>query len=89
MRKKPAYNAHIAKIAALPRVDRFCVFSQSLLTLIKCWNAATSAICRNVACNGGQNVWQSIVFGETGKICPSKIFWFFCLQLWKNSGKTC
>ena len=42
------YNAHIAKIAALPRVDRFCVFSLPLLALIKCWNAATSAICRNV-----------------------------------------
>ena len=43
-----ALNAHIAKIAALPRVDRFCVFSQPLLALIKCWNAATSAICQNV-----------------------------------------
>ena len=42
-------NAHIAKIAALPRVDRFCVFSQPLFALIKCWNAATSAICRNVS----------------------------------------
>jgi len=29
-------NAHIAKIAALPRVDRFCVFSPPLLALIKC-----------------------------------------------------
>ena len=48
-------NAHIAKIAALPRVDRFSVFSQPLLALIKYWNAATSAICRNVACNGGQS----------------------------------
>ena len=48
-----AYNARIAKIAAVPRVDRFCVFSQPLLALIKCWNVATSAICRIVACNGG------------------------------------
>jgi len=46
-----AYNAHIAKIAALPCVDRFCVLSLPLLALIKCWNAATSAICRNVVCN--------------------------------------
>jgi len=46
-----AYNAHIAKIAALPRVDRFCVFSRCVLALIKCWNAATSAICRNVSSN--------------------------------------
>ena len=48
--RTPATNAHIAKIAALPRVDRFCVFSLPLLALIKCWNAATSAICRNVTC---------------------------------------
>jgi len=46
-----AANAHIAKIAALPRVDRFCVFSPPLLALIKCWNAATSAICQNVSSN--------------------------------------
>ena len=43
-----ALNAHIAKIAALPRVDRFCVFSLPLLAFIKCWNAATSAICWDV-----------------------------------------
>jgi len=47
----PSHNAHIAKIAALPRVDRFCVFSLPLFALIKCWNAATSAICRNVVSN--------------------------------------
>ena len=42
-----AFNEHIAKIAALPRVDRFCVFSPSLLALIKCWKVATSAICHH------------------------------------------
>ena len=42
----PALNEHIAKISVLSRVDRFCVFSQSSLALIKCWNSATSAICR-------------------------------------------
>ena len=47
-------NEHIAKIAALPRVIKICVFSRSLLALIKCWKAATSAICHHVACNGGQ-----------------------------------
>ena len=47
-----ALNAHIAKIAALPRVDRFCVFSLPLLAFIKCWNAATSAICWDVSSNG-------------------------------------
>ena len=54
-----ACNEHIAKIAALPRVDRFCVFSQPLLALIKCWNAATSAICRNVICQRGTAEWKS------------------------------
>jgi len=34
--ERAASNAHIAKIAALPRVDRSCVFSQPLLALIKC-----------------------------------------------------
>jgi len=30
------YNEHIAKIAALPRVDKKSVFLRSLLALIKC-----------------------------------------------------
>jgi len=42
-------NEHIAKIAALPRVDRKSVFLRSLLALIKCWEAATSAICHHVS----------------------------------------
>jgi len=41
-------NEHIAKIAALPRVDRKSVFLPPLLALIKCWEAATSAICHHV-----------------------------------------
>jgi len=45
----PAANEHIAKIAALPRVDKKSVFSQPLLALIKCWKAATSAICHHVS----------------------------------------
>jgi len=44
-----AFNEHIAKIAALPRVDRKSVFLRSLLALIKCWQAATSAICHHVS----------------------------------------
>jgi len=43
-------NEHIAKIAALPRVDKKSVFSLSLLALIMCWEAATSAICHHVVC---------------------------------------
>jgi len=43
-----ASNEHIAKIAALPRGINICVFSQPLLALIKCWKAATSAICHHV-----------------------------------------
>jgi len=46
--KRPAANEHIAKIAALPRVDKKSVFLQPLLALIKCWEAATSAICHHV-----------------------------------------
>jgi len=42
-------NEHIAKIAALPRGINICVFLRSLLALIKCWNAATSAICHHVS----------------------------------------
>ena len=34
--KKPTLNEHIAKIAALPRVDKKSVFSRSLFALIKC-----------------------------------------------------
>ena len=45
---KTASNEHIAKIAALPRVDKKSVFLQSLLALIMCWKAATSAICHHV-----------------------------------------
>jgi len=41
-----ACNEHIAKIAALPPVDKKSVFLRSLLALIKCWEAATSAIRR-------------------------------------------
>jgi len=44
------YNEHIAKIAALPRGINICVFLRSLLALIKCWEAATSAICPHVGC---------------------------------------
>jgi len=44
-----AANEHIAKIAALPRGINICVFLQPLLALIKCWKAATSAICHHVA----------------------------------------
>jgi hypothetical protein len=47
---KTASNEHIAKIAALPRVDNFCVFLQPLHALRKCWEAATSAICHYVKC---------------------------------------
>jgi len=47
----PASNEHIAKIAALPRVDNFCVFLPPLLALIKHWKAATSAICHHVMGN--------------------------------------
>ena len=47
-RQAAACNEHIAKIAALPRVDRKSVFLRSLLALIKCWKAATSAICHYV-----------------------------------------
>jgi len=43
-------NEHIAKIAALPRGIKICVFLRSLLALIKCWEAATSAICHHVSC---------------------------------------
>jgi hypothetical protein len=46
-----AHNEHIAKIAAVPRVDRFCVFSPPVHALIKCWEAATSAICHYVSGN--------------------------------------
>jgi hypothetical protein len=53
-----ALNEHIAKIAALPRVDRFCVFLPPLLALIKCWNAATSAICHHVVCNALTKIEQ-------------------------------
>jgi hypothetical protein len=42
-------NEHIAKIVALPRGIDICVFSQPLLALIKCWEAATSAICSTLA----------------------------------------
>jgi hypothetical protein len=57
-----ACNEHIAKIAALPRVDNFCVFLQPLLALIKCWEAATSAICRNVVSNSraANPHWKSL-----------------------------
>jgi len=48
-----ASNEHIAKIAALPRGISFCVFLRSLLALIKCWKAATSAICHYVRGYGG------------------------------------
>jgi hypothetical protein len=44
-----ACNEHIAKIAALPRVTNILLFLQPLLALIKCWNAATSAICQTLA----------------------------------------
>ena len=50
-----ASNEHIAKIAALPRVHKKSVFLRSLLALIKCWNAATSAICHHVSSNS----WDS------------------------------
>jgi hypothetical protein len=46
-------NEHIAKIAALPRGINICVFLQPLLALIKCWKAATSAICQHVSGNAG------------------------------------
>jgi len=49
-----AYNAHIAKIAALPRVDRFCVFLLPLFALIKCWNAATSPSRGMLVASGGR-----------------------------------
>ena len=49
MRNRAAANEHIAKIAAVPRVDNFCVFSPALLALIKYWEAATSAICHHVS----------------------------------------
>ena len=50
-------NEHIAKIAALPRVDKKSVFSRSLLALIKCWEAATSAICHHVRRQRGTARW--------------------------------
>jgi len=56
-----ACNEHIAKIAALPRVDKKSVFLRSLLALIMCWKAATSAICHHVKCNGGQCGQEKII----------------------------
>ena len=38
-RQAAACNEHIAKIAALPRVDRKSVFLRSLLALKECWDA--------------------------------------------------
>jgi len=55
MKTETPPNEHIAKIAALPRVDKKSVFSQPLLALIKCWKAATSAICHHVS----GNVWKN------------------------------
>ena len=51
--KTPATNEHIAKIAALPRGINILLFLRSLLALIKCWKAATSAICHHVRGNAG------------------------------------
>jgi len=48
-------NEHIAKIAALPRGINILLFLQPLLALIKCWEAATSAICPHVGC---KFVWK-------------------------------
>ena len=56
---KTASNEHIAKIAALPRVDKKSVFLRSLLALIKCWDAATSAICHHVNCKRGTAQWDN------------------------------
>jgi len=53
-----ASNEHIAKIAALPRGIRFCVFLQPLLALIKCWEAATSAICHHVSRHPWTAQWK-------------------------------
>jgi hypothetical protein len=44
-RAATASTGHIANSAALPRGINICVFLQPLLALIKCWDAATSAIC--------------------------------------------
>ena len=52
-RQAAACNEHIAKIAALPRVDKKSVFLRLLLALIKCWEAATSAICHHVSGHAG------------------------------------
>jgi len=56
----PAHNEHIAKIAALPRVDKKSVFLQSLLALIMCWDAATSAICHHVR----GNFWKVLAINK-------------------------
>jgi hypothetical protein len=58
----PALNEHIAKIAALPRGINILLFLQPLLALIKCWEAATSAICRGVISNGVSTASISKVF---------------------------
>jgi len=41
-------EGHIAKITALPRVDKKSVFLRSLFALIKCWKAVTSTIYHHV-----------------------------------------
>ena len=48
-------NEHIAKIAALPCVDRFCVFSRCVLALVKCWNTVISEIFHHVAGNASKS----------------------------------
>jgi hypothetical protein len=67
----PASNEHIPKIAALPRVDNFCVFLSPLLALIKCWEAATSAICHHVSGNARATVQADRV--EKKKMKSDKI----------------
>jgi hypothetical protein len=77
----PASNEHIAKMAALPRVDKEMYFRGAVLALIQCWNAATSAICHYVKCkffsaNTGENYRSKL------ESVPRKII--IRITIWKN-----
>jgi len=52
-----ACNEHIAKIAALPRGINICVFSPSLLALIKCWKATAAPSRHHVGGNAGRQCY--------------------------------